>query len=189
MAEIDDATLKVLQNAKGVLDKLNGDPESRALLEKGLKKHFPQVETEEDIGARLAAPHIEKFTKEVVEPLKAKLTSIEEADAKQAEKAAETSLTEAFGEMRTRGFTDEGIEAVKKMMVENSIADPRAAAARFLELNPPAPREEQSQFSPPAWNMDQNLVEHDVKGLFADPDNWGDKMATQVMNEIKVGRG
>lgn len=187
MPEVDADTYELLTRSHNVLMKLNGDSRTRPDLEKAIKVHFPEVTTEAEAGQRLIQPHLEALNNDVINPLAAELKALRE-EREAAKTAASTAhLETTFSDLRkTRGFTDDGIEAVKKLMVDNNIADPLAAAARFSELNPPA--QDISGFTPPAWNLDQTASDFDVKGLFADEDKWGDTMAVKVLNEIRVGQ-
>lgn len=186
--EVDDATFETMKKTYELVMKLNGDATSRPLLEKAIKQHFPNVTTEEEAASRLVQPQFEAFQREVGNPLMEELKALrEEREANQA-RATEQSLNSAFDEFRTkRGLTDEGIEAVKRMMVEKSIADPYAAAALFAEQNP-APSQEAPGWTPASWNIDQSVTDHDVAGLFANEDAWADNMAAKTLNEIRVGQ-
>lgn len=187
MAEINDAELEVLRRSHNVLMKLNGDPKSRGYLETGLKVHFPDVVTEEEAGQRLVAPQLEAFKAEVVAPLTNALNEFNESRKAEQERTATQQLTTTFDELKaSRGFTDDGIERVKKLMVERNIADPLAAAALFAEQNPPASQEAPG-FMPSHWNIDQTVTDIDVKGLFENEDKWADNMAVHTLNEIRVG--
>lgn len=188
MPDIDAATLEVLQRSHNVLMKLNGAAETRPLLEKAIKHHFPEVTTEEEASQRLVAPQIEAFTRDVATPLMDELKAMREQREAQAAAATEAQISDAFTDIRrTRHYTDEGVEAIKKLMVDNSIADPYAAAARFAELNPPASQEAPG-WTPSSWNIDQSVTDYDLKGLFANEDSWADNMAQKALNEIRLGQ-
>lgn len=83
---------------------------------------------------------------------------------------------------------EDGIEKVKQLMVDKSIADPYAAAARFLELNPPQTQEAPA-WTPQHWNMDQQTGgdAESLKALFADEDRWADNMAGVALQEHRAG--
>lgn len=188
MPEISQDQLDLLQRSHNVLLKLNEAPETRPLLEKGLKHHFPQVVTEEEAAARLVTPQLDSFKKEVFEPLAAELKALKEDRAAARESQTTAELEASFARMRKeRGFTDDGIEAVKKLMVDRSIADPDAAAARFAELNPPQSQEAPG-WTPNSWNLTETASDVDVQGLFANEDKWADNMAAQTLNSIRVGQ-
>ena len=190
MPEVDEQTLALLQRSHQLLQQLNGDPRTRDTLETALKVHYPAVTTEAEARNRLVQPMLDQFQEQVVKPLQERLDAADAARTASESTRAETALNEAFSEFRTkRGFTDEGIEAVKRLMVDRSIADPYAAAALFAEQNPTAPeRDAMTGFSPPQWDLEQTLTQVDVKGLFENEDAWADKQAANVLNEIRVGQ-
>lgn len=188
MAEVNDETLALLQRSHDVLMKLNGDARTRAPLEAAIKVHYPQVVTEEDQRQQLVAPQLEAFKTQIVDPLREQLEAFTTARQTEAAARTESDLASAFTDIRkNRGFTDDGIEAVKRLMVDRSIADPHAAAALFAEQNPPAPQEAPG-FQPQHWNMEQTVTDFDLKGLFENEDRWADNMAAKALNEIRVGQ-
>jgi hypothetical protein len=187
MPDVDEATLATLQRSHDVLMKLNGDTRTRGLLEKGLKVHFPEVTTEEEAAARIVEPHLAAIREEM-KPLAEGVQALLDQRKDDATARTTAQLEETFSHIRkNRGFTDEGIEQVKKLMVDRNIADPMAAAALFAEQNPPAP-EAAAGFAPQHWNLDQNVTDFDVKGLFENEDRWADAMASKTLNEIRVGQ-
>lgn len=181
---VDPRELEALRRANQVLMSLNGNPQARAHLEESLKVVFPQVKTEREVAKELVEPQLAAF-EEKLKPVLEKIESIA-ADRDAAVQAqTEQSLEAAFANMRkTRGFTDDGIAAVKQLMVDNNIADPEAAAARFLELNPPQPQEAPA-WVPQHWNMQDTTGgdENSLKALFADEDRWADQMAGTALKE------
>lgn len=187
MPDIDEETLGRLNAAYALVQKLNGDTRTRPMLEEAIKVHIPNVLTEREIMAAQVNPHLETFRNEVVTPIQDELKAMREEREARSRETTEAQLNDAFGRMRTeRGFTDEGIEAVKRLMVDRSIADPMAAAALFAEQNP-RPSNEQPGWTPSHWNIEQNVTDFDVKGLFANEDAWADNMAAKTLNEIRLG--
>lgn len=184
---VDAATLDLLTRSHKVLNTLNGNPQARAHLEDSLKVVFPDVKTEREVAADLTAPVIAQL-EEKLKPVIDTVNSIA-ADRDAAIKHhTEVQLASAFDEMRrTRGFTDEGIEQVKKLMVDRNIADPQAAAALFAEQNPPQTQEAPS-WAPQHWSMEQTTGgdADSLKQLFADEDRWADNMVGQALNEHRA---
>lgn len=181
---VDPNTLALLQRSHQVLMQMNGDPKSRPLLEDALKVIIPDVKTEREIAAELVAPQIAAF-EEKLKPALQQLETIAADRQAYIERSTTEQLESAFNEMRTkRGLTDDGIEKVKQLMVERSIADPHAAAALFLEQNPPQSQEAPS-WTPQHWNMDQQTGgdAESLKALFADEDRWADNMAGVALTE------
>lgn len=184
---VDPRLLDTLTRSHQVLMSLNGNPQARAHLEDSLKVVFPEVKTERELAKDLVAPQLEAF-KEELKPVIEKIESIAADRDASVQAQTEQQLEAAFANMRkTRGFTDDGIAAVKKLMVDNNIADPEAAAARFLELNPPQTQEAPS-WQPQHWSMEQTTGgdAESLKQLFADEDRWADNMAGVALQEHRA---
>ena len=185
MAEVADDQLVVFQNAMRLLEGMNKNPEAKRSLEKAIKVLHPEVETEEEIAARMTQPGLEKV-EGVAAKLQERLDAFDkrEADLKEREQVAQ--LESAVGRLRSAGYTDEGLEQIKKLAVERSIPDLEAAAALFDKQNPPA-APQQPGWQPDHWaNADSG--DTDTKALFANEDRWADNEAAKVLNEIRLGQ-
>lgn len=186
MAElvIDESDYNQLVAAKKLLEQLNADPQSRKHLTAGIKKHYPNVRTDEDVAEEVARPHVEK--------VEAHLSKMEEMMAKLAEREAKDAEARTLSQLETQfsrlkksyGYNDEGIDKIKALMVDRSIPDPDAAAALFERLNP-APVETRSSWEPDSWDLRNDAVETDVQGLFSDPDRWADKEVGKILLDIR----
>ncbi len=185
MPEISDAELATLRNADALLRKLDADPRTKPGLEAAIKIHHPEVVTEAEKAEQLAKPFMEKV-EGVAESLKARLDKLDERDAAAVTAQTESRITDAFARLRKDGFTDDGIEKIKTLMVDRNIADPEAAAALFEKQNPPV--QEESSFSPSAWEVGSTAPGTDLASFFKDEDKAADLMAAQVLNEIRVGK-
>jgi len=182
--ELDEADYNSLIAAKKLLEQLNGDPKSRKHLTAGIKQHYPNVRTDEDVAEEVARPHVEKV--EVgLSRMEEMLAKLAERDAKAEEQRTLSSLDASFSRLkRSYGYNDEGIDKIKALMVDRSIPDPDAAAALFERLNP-APVQTRSSWEPDSWNLRDDAVETDVQGLFADPDRWADKEVGKILLDIR----
>src|SRR5262249_15053648 len=82
------------------------------------------------------------------------------------------------------GFTDEGMELVKKTMKDKLIADPRAAAA-LIVYEKPKPVDPSAHGSQRWAFLADNDKEHKVsiKELVNDPDAWLDRKIHKIINE------
>ena len=186
MAEIPDDQLEALVKAATLLQNLSSNPQALSHLERSIKAINPNVETTEEAAARQARPLIEPIQSEVAE-LRAQLSERIKADDDRRA-AAEMALQDkeinsAFQRLQDNdGYTPEGIENIKKLMVDRKIADPEAAAALFSRMHPPA-KQEQSSWEPARWNLEDNAVANNVSGLFTDPDKWADNEVGQVLLE------
>ena len=184
MAEIviEEAEFNTISAAKKLLEQMNSTPESRALLAKAIKIHHPNVRTEEEIAAELAAPHLEEV-KKTRDEVKSILESLQARDKADTEARAKADMDGAFSRLRAQGgYNEDGIEKIKALMIDRSIPDPEAAAALFEKLNP-APVQTRSSWEPDKWNLESDAVDYDVKGLFADPDRWENEMIGKVLME------
>lgn len=185
--EIEEAQLQALQNAYGLLNKLYGDPKHGMAFKKLLKDHNPNLSIPE-IDA--AAPHvarldeIEKTTKAELDETKKQLA---EFIRKQQEEREEADLESRLRQVKTdNDLTDEGLEKVKKLMVERKIADPEAAAALLLRKEPAAPLPP-SGFVPRRWNF--GVAEKDdasAQHLLADPEGWMEEEAARIWSESQA---
>ena len=189
MAEtvIDDAYLAKLQAAERLLEQLNSDPKSRKHLTAGIKQHYPNTRTEDDIAEEFAAPIREEVHASLSE-VKSMLHKLNEREQRDAETRTLADLDKAFGRLReTYGYNEDGIDKIKSLMVDRSIPDPEAAAALYERMNP-APVETRSSWEPDGWNLREDAVDTDVQGLFTDPDRWADKEVGKILLDIRSQR-
>ena len=186
MAEtvIDDAYLAKLQAAEKLLEQLNSDPKSRKHLTAGIKQHYPQTRTEDDIAEEFAAP-IREEVKASLSKVEEMLSKLDQREQRDAEMRTLADLDKAFGRLRQDyGYNEDGIDKIKSLMVDRSIPDPEAAAALYERLNP-APVDTRSSWEPDGWNLRDDAVETDVQGLFTDPDRWADREVGKILLDIR----
>lgn len=185
MAEIEDAQLELLQKGMSLLQKLSTDPKTQREFERVLKAHNPEIQTADDIAEQYAKPHLERF-EGMVNKVEERLKLIDERElkVKEAEELRETQ--DAFNRLKTAGYTDDGLGAIKQLMVERRIADPEAAAALFDRQNPKVDNRP-AAWEPDSWNFHERAVDNDMEGLLKDPDKWADKQVSVVLNEMRRG--
>jgi DNA polymerase III delta prime subunit len=183
MAEVSDDQLAQFQRGMALLEKLNGNPEAKKSLERAIKVVHPEVQTEEEVAERMAKPYVDQF-QGLTSKLEERLAKIDEREAAAAEREQVNALESAVGRLRSAGYTDEGLEQIKKLAVERSIPDLEAAAALFDKQNPPAPAQ-QAGWVPDHWSNSDN-GDTDTKALFANEDKWADREAVNVLNEIRL---
>lgn len=170
MAEIDDNQLKVLQGAQVLLDKLLKSPKTRRQAEKLIKEHYPETQTTDD----LAAPYVERLDK-----LEAMLT---ERFKKEEDNQAERQFENQLQQLRDRGYTDEGLDKIKKLMKDKTIPDAIVAADHYEKLNPPV-QQQPSMLSPSDWGFGRKTDDKDMTLLFKDEDAWAEKEARLAWDE------
>ncbi|MDE2103313.1 MAG: hypothetical protein KGL39_39095 [Patescibacteria group bacterium] len=184
--EVDEDALKQLSSTAALLAKLNADPKSRKHLEASIKIHHPEVETEEDVRDRLAAPYAEQ-----IKALEAKLAETtklftEDRDSRQA-RQAEIDTDAAFADLRAKGYTDEGIGEIKKIMVDRKCADPIVAASYFDYTHPPAAHESAS-WEPQTWELPTaggGMTDDSMKLLLNNEDAWADREIGAALKDVR----
>jgi hypothetical protein len=184
--EIDEQQLATLQAGMKLLQDLQGNPKTRGLFSKAVKQIHPDVQTPEDvaedIGSQMLAPVKDDISK-LSEQLSKISTSLEERDARETERQQLHEMESAFTRLRADGLQDEGVEAVKKLMVDRKIADPEAAYALFMRQNPAPVEVNAASWEPQHWDIRNNTVDVDIEGLWKNPDLWADKAVGRILAE------
>lgn len=171
--EIDDAELATL---KGAYATLNGMYSKDKLgTEKLVKKAFgDKIRTSEDDAAPL------------IEPYKQRLEAMEKWKDDLEKSQSTWVRNEGISSLKNQGYTEEGVEAIQKLMKDRKIDDPEVAAALFDKLNPPKPAIPNGLESN-SWNFGASSDE-DLKELFKNEDAWADREAIKTFQEIRSGK-
>jgi len=162
---------KILQ---GIFEKMMS-PEAKADFEPVFKKHVnPNYVTDSE----RAKPHVDPLLKRL-EAIDKKLEGLDndKIDAEFAKKFAR--LKELYG------VTDDGLETIKKFMVERRIADPEDAWFAWKGREPAAPSLP-SGMQPSSWGFDAQDNE-DSKAIWSDGPDY-DKYLAKIWNEAAQGR-
>lgn len=172
MAEIDDAELDVLRKGKALLDELLRSPKTKRTTERAVKALHPDTVISDDFD----------------EPLRDEIKGIgkrlDDFLTEQKNAATDAKLDSAFEALRRDGgFTDEGIEKLKTMMVDRKIANPLDAAKVWNAENPPPKPQQPSTFAGTSWGFGQPSQEPDTKLLFDDEDAFADREAAKFFQE------
>lgn len=179
--------LALYQRGLGLLQKLEANPASKPLLEQAVKIHFPDVTTEAETVERNVKPHLEPVMG-ALEKINARFEAEDAAKAAAADKAAEAEIEGSFSALAKQGYTAEGLEKIKGLMVDRKIADPYAAAALFDKQNPPA-QIDAGGYTPQNWDLGAGHAAGDsLKELFANEDAWAEKQVGQVLTEMRTGK-
>jgi hypothetical protein len=182
--ELTDQQYEAFQKAMGFLTEVSTNPATRRDFERVAKKIRPEIETTDDIAAEAAKPYIDKLDA-TNEKIDAFLTAQQEREERAAQEASDRLRDDAFGRLKAEGYTEDGLEKIKGIMVSRSIADPEAAAALFDRMNPKPMEAVGGSWEPDHWDIQANAVDRDVEGLFANPDKWADREVYNVLNEMR----
>lgn len=177
MPEITDEELASLRTGNALLDRLLKSPKTKRVTERAIKELHPDTVISDD------------FEKPIHDELKALRDELAAERKTRAEREQDHELETKFGKLRQDGgYTDEGLEKVKKIMVERKIADPLDAAVIYEKLNPPPEPQKPSGFGGTSWGFGAKGADKDVDLLFDDEDAWAEKEAHAHFNELAAGK-
>jgi uncharacterized protein YihD (DUF1040 family) len=173
--EVSAAHLQQLQQAYALQEKLFNNKESKKFWEKSIKSHpefKDRYQTVEDIAEPVLSPMRDEL-KELKEKLKAR-----------EEKESDDHYNQIFKKLsKERGYTDEGIEQIKRVMVDKNIADAEAAADHWERKNPAKPAES-SGYGTQSWNFTDGAdKDGDAKGWFNNAEAMIDRIATEEFSK------
>lgn len=138
--EVDENEILEMRGLKAVISKITSDPKRALLLEQLHKEADPDVRTPRADMLKPAVERVEAVDAEV----KALKKQLDDERSEREKERATLSLTSKYDSViaaaRKDGYTDKGIEELKKIMEEKSLMDFEAADAIFQRRNPaPAP--------------------------------------------------
>jgi len=167
MPELTEAELADLQGAKVLLDKLVRDPKTKRQAERLIKVHHPEVVTLDDNESELR------------EEIHALNKRIEEDQTTRRNRELDERLDREYKALLKDGWTDEGLEKLKKFQVERQIASPLDAAGAWDRAYP-KPKEQVSPLAPTDWGIGRAGNDEHLKLLFEDEDKWAEIEARQA---------
>lgn len=186
--EVDEHELATLRRAAALLGQLNNSPKSRTHLERAVKEHYPEVQTEEELVGRFAQPHVDGLKKQIENLAKTvndRFTAEDERRQKQAQEDADNALRAQFQNLKKQGFTEEGIAKVVDLMVNKNIPDVDAAVALFEKQNP-KPVETTSAWEPQTWKIaDEEGAGPKASDWFKDPEGTSDRVIADTLRDIR----
>ena len=192
MVEIEEGEYNQMVALRGIASKMVQKPESRRLLEQAQKLVDPNAATPLlDQEAAQLAP-----VKEMESKLAAEIAALkkEREDEKREATLAKLASDQARGFAKLKSehhYTDEGVEAVRKVMETKGLLDVDDAVAIFERSNPPQMPATPSGHTGGSWNfMDENAGDSD-KNIAALIANKGsneaatDRMVNQALQELR----
>jgi hypothetical protein len=176
MAEVPESELQILRGAKALHDKLLSG-KTRRRQEALIKEVYPDTPTLDDIT--------EPYRDEIKELRKEFKDYIDGERGKRLDTKLEKDIEFLRAE---REYTEEGIERLKKLMIEKEIPD-IVVAADHWERNQPRTSQEVSIMAPTDWGIGRKTDDPDLKLLFEDEDAWADKEARRAWAEETAKKG
>ena len=170
MIELSEEEVRVLRGSKALMDQLLKSPKTKRTVEKAVKDLYPETVTTDDV----AAPYIER--------LEATEKKLDTYLKEQKESALENKFQGQVQALRDEGYTEEGIEKIKEIMVKESIPNAIAASKLFDKANPPKPQEP-SGFQSTNWGIGGTTTDENLNLLFKDEDAWAEQEARRVWAE------
>jgi hypothetical protein len=182
--EVDEGEYGLLQKLKVLHDTLYSSADTGMELKQLIKKKFPSVSIPE---IDVPAPHVARMSS-----LEKKLDTFIQ---KLSDDRDDQEFSRQLGEVRSEfSLTDDGMELVKRTMIDRKIADPWAAAA-YVQHKTPTPAQP-SGVGASKWNFlsAEKDGDADMKELLDDPEGWLDKQIPIILNEerqaaVRVPRG
>lgn len=188
MAEIDDGEYQQLQALKQLHGSLYGSAEHGLAYKKLLKQFNPKLSIPEvDIPAPYEA-RIGQLEKALTEGSAGAQKEIREFLDRQKQIEEERDIEGSLSRLaKDNSLTEEGVEKVKKMMVDRKIADPEAAVALFLRQMPAKPARA-AGFAPKPFGVemtmgDDKVSDESMKFLTENPERWFDQKAEEIWAE------
>ena len=196
--EVDEAEYNQMVALRGVASKMVAKPESRKLLEQAQKLVDPNAPTPTlDAEAAQLAP-IKEAEKRLADEIAA-LKKEREDEKREATLATISANQEkAFKRLKfQQHYTDEGIEAIKKLMEAKGLLDVDDAVAIFERANPPPAPVSSSGMTGDRWNFADTSAPDTDKAIADLIANKGDgqiadaivqRMANDTLSELRGGR-
>jgi hypothetical protein len=195
--EVDEAEYSQMVALRGVAAKIVAKPESRRLLEQAQKLVDPNAPTPLlDQDAQHLAP-VNALKTELSEQIAALKKERDDEKREQTLAKIASDQERAFGRLKTQHhYTDEGVEAVRKLMEAKGIIDVDDAVAIFERSNPPQmPVTPGGGLTGDKWNFaDTTGADKAISDLIASKGDGGmadaivNRMANETLVELRGGR-
>jgi chemotaxis protein histidine kinase CheA len=176
MIEMSEEEARTLRGSKTLMDNLLKSPKTRREAEKLVKTLYPETTTTDDV----VEPYVQK-----IDALEKRL---DEYLKGQEGKELDSKFNQQISQLREEGYTEEGIEKIKKLMVDEQLPNALAAAAYWEKKNPPKPAEN-SNFAPTDWGFGRKTEDKNLNLLFQDEDAWAEQEAKLAWDEETRKKG
>jgi len=192
LVEIDETELLRSQQLRATVEKILAHPEGRELVERAHKLVDPNAKTPALDAKKVVTEPIEQVRTELANFIKAQneANATREAEAKRNE--LKSRVDSGMAELRSRGWTADGLKAVETLMEEKGLLDPLDAADLYEKRHPPA-----APITPSgsAWNFpdipttsDASSYEKALLESKGQNDLIAEREAMSILNEIRGAR-
>jgi hypothetical protein len=193
--EIDEAEYNRLAALQGIASKIVANPAARKRLEEAHKMVDPNATTPALDQERQQAEPLQAMEKKFADELAAikKERDDERNEARISRIAGEQER--GFRRLRTEyRYTDEGVEAIRKLMETKGLVDVDDAVAIFERSNPPPTLASPSGMTGSAWgfadvNADSDKSVQELIATKGAVDSVTDRMAMTALNEFRQAAG
>jgi len=189
--ELDEEEFTRLNALRGVAARIIANPKARVMLEQAHKIVDPNASTpalDQEVQRTAPLQEMEKKLSDEIAALK-KEREDEKREATLA--AIAQKQKEGFTALRRQGYTDEGIQAIEKLMETKGLLDVNDAVAIFEKSNPPpTPSSPSGGMTGTAWGFADGHAESDkaIQELIASKgqnEALADRMAISALNEFR----
>lgn len=188
LVEIDENELRNLRTLQNTVSTVMKDPIAKLKVQEAVKRVIPNAQTPE-LDATVMQYRLDEEREERIAKLEKQIAddkSQREADEKM--RGFKSTYDSGFDKLRQDGWTDTGIDEVKKIMEEKGITDHAIAAAYWEKLHPP-----QAPVAPNGrggWNFMEQINDGDAdlkKLIESKGENSAlvDKMAFDALTEMR----
>lgn len=195
IVELDEEEFNRLAQLRGVAAKIVANPKARVMLEQAHKLVDPNAPTpmlDQETSRLEPVKEMEKkFADEI-----AALKKEREDEKREATLAAlAQKQKDGFAALRRQGYTDEGIQAIEKLMETKGLLDVNDAVAIFEKSNPPpTPSSPSGGMTGTAWGFADVNAESDkaIQELIASKgqnEALADRMAISALNDFRQSQG
>src|SRR5215472_3296905 len=181
MTEVNDEYLKILSGSKALLDKLLHSLNDRRAAEKLIKEHYPETVISDDVSE----PYVKEMNDKVDTLSKEFKDFVKDFKGSKRDDKLSRDIEILKSE---RDWTDEGIEKLKKLMIEKEIPDIIVAADHY-DRQHPATSQRPSLMAPTEWGFGRKTEDPDMKLLFEDEDAWAEQEARKAWSEETAKKG
>lgn len=186
--EIDEEELRRLKTLEGTLAGIMKHPEAGKLVERAHRMVDEKAPTPRLDATKHVDERFETLQQQLAEERKLREADKQERENAQKLESLQRQHDRGFEKLRRDGWTDEGVDSVKKLMEEKGILDPMDAAAIYEKQHPP--QTPVSSSGSGSWNFlaVPDDGDADIKALIVakgENEPLLQKMAATALNEVR----